>query len=108
MTQTPLSDFDESDHAAGGVLVRRIGLLAGLIAFAVMMFMGPPQDLSPKAWSALSLLALIVIWWVSEAIPVAATALLPLAMLPILGIAKPAEAAAPYGDPIIFLFIAAL
>ena len=105
MTQNPETAFDETDHAAGGVLARRIGLFAGLAAFGLMALMGPPSDLSPKAWSALSLLSLIVIWWVSEAIPVAATALLPLALLPILGVAKPAEAAAPYGDPIIFLFI---
>jgi solute carrier family 13 (sodium-dependent dicarboxylate transporter), member 2/3/5 len=97
--------LDPEDHAAGGVFARRIGLVFGLAAFGVMMVIGPPQNLSPKAWSALSLLALMIIWWVSEAIPVAATALLPLAMLPLLGVVKPLEAAAPYADPIIFLFI---
>lgn len=99
------SPADETDPPAGGVLVQRIGLALGIAAFALMSMMGPPADLSPKAWSALSLLALMIIWWVSEAIPVAATALLPLGLLPILGVAKPVEAAAPYGDPIIFLFI---
>jgi solute carrier family 13 (sodium-dependent dicarboxylate transporter), member 2/3/5 len=102
---TVLTPPDEDDHAAGGLIARRIGLLAGLAAFALMTLIGPPADLSPKAWSALSLLALMIIWWVSEAIPVAATALLPLGLLPLLGVVKPAEAAAPYGDPIIFLFI---
>jgi solute carrier family 13 (sodium-dependent dicarboxylate transporter), member 2/3/5 len=97
--------IDEDDHAAGGTMVKRIGLLLGLAAFGLMSVIGPPADLSPKAWTALSLLALMIIWWVSEAIPVAATALLPLALLPLLGVTKPAEAAAPYGDPIIFLFI---
>lgn len=105
MTQNLDATPDENDHAAGGTLARRIGLIAGILAFSVMTFLGPPADLSPKAWSALSLLALMIIWWVSEAIPVAATALLPLAMLPLLGVVKPVEAAAPYGDPIIFLFI---
>jgi solute carrier family 13 (sodium-dependent dicarboxylate transporter), member 2/3/5 len=98
-------NLNETDHAAGGLIARRLGLLLGLLAFGTMTLLGPPQDLSPKAWSALSLLALMVIWWVSEAIPVAATALLPLAFLPLLGVVKPGEAAAPYGDPIIFLFI---
>jgi solute carrier family 13 (sodium-dependent dicarboxylate transporter), member 2/3/5 len=105
MSSTPPTKFDDTDHAAGGIFVRRIGLIAGLLAFGAMVLIGPPADLSPKAWAALSLLALMIIWWVSEAIPVAATALLPLACLPLLGVAKPAEAAAPYGDPIIFLFI---
>jgi solute carrier family 13 (sodium-dependent dicarboxylate transporter), member 2/3/5 len=96
---------DENDHAAGGQVARKIGLVAGVLAFGLMTWIGPPADLSPKAWSALSLLSLMIIWWVSEAIPVAATALLPLCLLPLLGVVKPVEAAAPYGDPIIFLFI---
>lgn len=105
MTHNLPADDLETDHAAGGRFARVIGLVAGLAAFGAMTLIGPPADLSPKAWSALSLLALMVIWWVSEAIPVAATALLPLGLLPLLGVAKPAAAAAPYGDPIIFLFI---
>lgn len=104
MTQTA-SDPDGTDHAAGGVWGARLGLGLGLAAFAVMQILGPPEGLDAKAWQVLSLLALMVIWWVSEAIPVAATALLPLALLPVLGIVKPIEAAAPYADPIIFLFI---
>jgi sodium-dependent dicarboxylate transporter 2/3/5 len=70
-----------------------------------MLWMGAPEGLDPKAWKALSLLALMIVWWVSEAIPVAATALLPLGVLPLLGVLKPVDAAAPYADPIIFLFI---
>jgi solute carrier family 13 (sodium-dependent dicarboxylate transporter), member 2/3/5 len=105
MTDSTKPGFDEEDHSAGGQLARRIGFILGLLAFGAMMMIGPPADLSIKAWSALGLLALMVIWWVSEAIPVAATALLPLGLLPLLGIVKPVEAAAPYGDPIIFLFI---
>ena len=105
MSDSKATQFDEDDHAAGGLFARRFGLFAGLAAFGAMSIFGPPADLSPKAWAALSLLALMVIWWVSEAIPVAATALLPLGLLPLLGVVKPAEAAAPYGDPIIFLFI---
>lgn len=97
--------MDEAEPPASSNWARRLGLIAGIAVFIAMGIAGPPQDLSPKAWSALSLLALMIIWWVSEAIPVAATALLPLAMLPLLGVATPAQAGAPYGDPIIFLFI---
>jgi solute carrier family 13 (sodium-dependent dicarboxylate transporter), member 2/3/5 len=98
-------NMHETDPPASDGIARRVGLILGLMAFGFMTVLGPPADLSPKAWSALALLALMVIWWVSEAIPVAATALLPLGLLPLLGVAKPAAAAAPYGDPIIFLFI---
>lgn len=89
----------------GSGISHRVGLILGLAVFGLMMVLGPATDLSPKAWSALALLALMVIWWVSEAIPVAATALLPLGLLPLLGVLKPSAAAAPYGDTIIFLFI---
>ncbi len=44
-------------------------------------------------------------WWMTEAIPVFATALLPLAVFPLLGIADVRQTAAPYGNPLIFLFL---
>jgi len=47
----------------------------------------------------------MVTWWVTEAIPISATALLPLAALPLIGAANMRAAAAPYADPIVFLFI---
>nr|MCU0881701.1 anion permease [Hyphomonadaceae bacterium] len=79
------------EEPAGGALVRRIGLLAGLGVFALMLASPPPASLEPLAWKALALLALMIIWWITEAIPVAATALLPLVGLPVMGVAKPAD-----------------
>jgi solute carrier family 13 (sodium-dependent dicarboxylate transporter), member 2/3/5 len=99
------SDGDFDDHAASGVMARRIGLIAGLVLMALMWFAPPPDGLEPAAWRAVALLSLMIIWWITEAIPVAATALLPLAALPLMGVAKLNDAAAPYADPIIFLFI---
>ena len=104
MTTSAL-DPHRIEPVAGGVWGRRIGLVLGLAAFAGMQVLGAPEGLDAGAWQVLSLLALMIIWWVSEAIPVAATALLPLALLPVLGVVRPIEAAAPYADPIIFLFI---
>jgi sodium-dependent dicarboxylate transporter 2/3/5 len=95
----------EDEPSGGGAMVRAVGLAGGLLAAGIMTLLGPPEGLSLEAWRVLSLLALMIVWWVTEAIPVAATALLPLAILPLTGAVKPAEAAAPYADPIIFLFI---
>jgi sodium-dependent dicarboxylate transporter 2/3/5 len=64
-----------------------------------------PEGLSAEAWRLVSLALLMVIWWVTEAIPISATALLPLAVLPLIGAASMKAAAAPYADPIVFLFI---
>src|SRR5690606_14159645 len=47
-------------------------------------------------------------WWVTEALPVAVTAMLPLVLFPLLGIAGVEAAAAPYADPVIFLFLGGL
>ncbi len=67
---------------------------------------GPPAGLGAPGWVAIALLAWMAAWWVSEAVPVAVTALLPLLVLPLGGAATPVAAAAPYADPVIFLFIA--
>jgi sodium-dependent dicarboxylate transporter 2/3/5 len=48
----------------------------------------------------------MVVWWVTEAVPLAATSLLPLTLFPLLGVASPQEAAAPYAHQLIFLFLA--
>jgi sodium-dependent dicarboxylate transporter 2/3/5 len=84
---------------------RRIGLLLGPIFALSLQGLAPPDGLTTEAWWVVSLAALMVVWWVTEAIPIAATALLPLAVLPLLGAVSVKDAAAPYADPIIFLFI---
>jgi len=44
-------------------------------------------------------------WWLTEAVPISATALLPLLLFPIFGVAPIDDAAAPYADPLVFLFL---
>ena len=53
----------------------------------------------------MALAAWMVTWWVTEAAPIPVTALLPMILFPLFSIATPREAAAPYGDSIIFLFM---
>ncbi|GIV59594.1 MAG: di- and tricarboxylate transporter [Rhodothermaceae bacterium] len=47
----------------------------------------------------------MAIWWMTEALPIAVTALLPLILFPVLGIADLDATAAPYANPLIFLFL---
>jgi len=88
---------------------QRGGLVAG-VALVAACFLAPPLfGLSPEA-SRVALLALtMAALWVTEALPIPATALLPLVMLPALGVTEGKhamkDAAAPYADPIIFLFM---
>ncbi|MEW9920221.1 DASS family sodium-coupled anion symporter [Marimonas sp. MJW-29] len=64
-----------------------------------------PERLSGSAWLAAGLAAAMALWWVTEALPLAATALLPLAYAPLVGIAQIEEVAGAYGDPLIVLFL---
>lgn len=89
-----------------GAAGRKLGLALGPALALILLLVGPPEGLSVQAWVTVALLALMIVWWVTEAIPISATALMPLAVLPLAGVATPAEAAAPYADPILFLFIA--
>lgn len=94
--------------AEGGGLGRS-GRVAGLLlgpALAIgLQLLGAPEGLSREAWITVSVLVLMVTWWVTDAVPMAATALIPLVALPLFGAVTQAEAARPYADPILFLFI---
>jgi sodium-dependent dicarboxylate transporter 2/3/5 len=94
-----------ADAPSGASLFRRAALGLGPLLFAGLLIAGPPEGLTDPAWRALALLAWMVVWWIGEAVPVAATALLPLAVLPLAGVATPQAAAAPYADPILYMFI---
>jgi sodium-dependent dicarboxylate transporter 2/3/5 len=67
--------------------------------------MGPPDGVSINAWRVLALTVLMAVWWVTEALPIAITALLPVALLPLLDVRPIEEAAASYANPLIFLFL---
>ena len=64
------------------------------------------QDvMNPQAWHAAAVGLWMAIWWATEAIPVPVTAFLPLVLFEPLGITSIRDAAAPYANPIIFLFL---
>jgi sodium-dependent dicarboxylate transporter 2/3/5 len=70
-----------------------------------MSFAPAPDGLDPAAWRTAAVGALMAVWWITEAIPIAATALVPLVAFPLLEITPIREAAAPYANPLIFLFM---
>lgn len=82
-----------------------IGLLLGPALFIAFYFLLSQTELTYKAIVILSLGAWMVTWWVTEAAPIPVTALLPMIMFPLFSLASAREAAAPYGDSIIFLFM---
>lgn len=82
-----------------------IGIVTGLTAFAVLFWTGEHLGMPENAVPVAALAVLMAVWWVSEAIPLAATALLPIVLLPWLSVSSPAEVANAYANPLIFLFL---
>ena len=82
-----------------------IGLISGPFIFAVLLNANPAFGLNPEAWKVIALAAWMVAWWITEAMPLPVTALLPMIILPMLGVFTQEEASAPYASPIVFLFM---
>ena len=88
-----------------------VGFFGGPLAAILILWLGPPELLDPgtekwsHAWIVLALLVLMAIWWVTEAIPIPVTSLLPLVVLPMAGISTIGEAAAPYMNPVVVLLM---
>src|SRR3546814_8484630 len=57
------------------------------------------------AWRVTALAFLMACWWMTEALPLTATALLPFALLPLLGVSTPSDVAVSYYSPILFLVL---
>jgi sodium-dependent dicarboxylate transporter 2/3/5 len=68
-------------------------------------FFEPIPLISTDAWRVIGLTLWVVSWWITEAIPIGATSLLPIPFLALTGVSSLNEAAAPYGSPIVFLFL---
>jgi len=84
---------------------RLLGLCAGLASFLILVLIGPPDGMPQPAWMTLAVASLMAIWWATEAIPLAATALVPLVAFPLLGIQPIRPTGASYAHPLIFLFM---
>ncbi|MEO1086343.1 MAG: SLC13 family permease, partial [Acidobacteriota bacterium] len=91
--------------SAPGSPRQRIGLVAGPAVAAVMLLAGPPEGLDVAAWRTAAVGVWMAVWWMSEALPIAATSLLPMLAFPVLGVAPIRDAAAPFANPLIFLFL---
>lgn len=84
---------------------RYISLLAGPLACCFVVLFLDASYISPHATKVLALATWMIIWWITEAVPIPVTAILPLIYFPFTGVMKIADAAAPYGNHIIFLFM---
>ncbi|MBL3656349.1 SLC13 family permease [Fulvivirga sediminis] len=85
--------------------IRLLFLVLGPLLFSILLLCQNSTYLTPEIWRVLAVAIWMVSWWISEATPIAVTALLPLILLPMLSIFSISESTAPYASSIIFLFM---
>lgn len=83
---------------------QKIGLIAGPLLYVLITSLFQPQGMSAEAVQMLGLISWIATWWVTEALPIPVTSLLPLLLFPLTGVMETGEVSSSYGDPLIFLF----
>ena len=84
---------------------QKIGLFLGPALFLVMLVIPAPAGMEPVAQKMAAVACLMATWWMTEAIPIPATSLIPIALFPLMGIMHTKKAAAPYASHLIFLFM---
>ncbi len=90
---------------SGKCATQKIGLALGPALFISSLFFGDIAPENPALNRMLAVTLLMVVWWVTDAIPLFATALLPMIFYPILGILKSTATAPIYFNSTIFLFL---
>ncbi|SFF64270.1 solute carrier family 13 (sodium-dependent dicarboxylate transporter), member 2/3/5 [Halobacillus alkaliphilus] len=83
---------------------QKLGLFLGPLLYLSIILLVHPEGMSEEAVQMLGLISWIATWWVTEALPIPITSLLPLLLFPITGVMETGEVSTSYGDPLIFLF----
>ncbi|GAA5032252.1 sodium-dependent dicarboxylate transporter SdcS [Marivirga lumbricoides] len=93
------------NNASSTFSYKILALVAGPLLFTLIQLSNPQFWFAETGWDVFSVALWMVVWWIFEAIPIFATALLPMVLLPTMDVFKLSEATAPYASPIIFLFM---
>ncbi len=84
---------------------KTIGFFTGIILFIFVYFFTEPDPSNPLVGKALAVALLMAAWWVSEAIPLAITALIPIVLFPLSGILGAKDVSSAYINHIIFVYL---
>jgi solute carrier family 13 (sodium-dependent dicarboxylate transporter), member 2/3/5 len=85
--------------------LKTIGAWSGVAAFALLLLLPAPEGLGPAGMRMAAVASLMAIWWVTEAAHIAVTALLPLALFPLLGILPSQATATAYANHLVYLYL---
>ncbi|MGQ0628480.1 MAG: SLC13 family permease [Phycisphaerales bacterium] len=98
--------MSEDGPPTSSATARLTGLVLGpVLGVVVGMLISHFAGLATPAAVCGGVAALMAVWWLTEALPLAATALVPIVAFPVLNVTTAKEAAAPYGDEVVFLFL---
>ncbi len=100
-------DGEESPFDVGGEYGRRqkVGFVLGPLLFALILLAPTPDGLAMAGQATAAVTVWVAVWWISEAIPIPATSLLPIVLFPLTGALPLAETSPAYANPLIFLFM---
>ena len=83
----------------------KVGFLVGLISAIIILILPDIESLPEEGKKAAAVFVWMAVWWATEAVPIAITALIPLVFFPLLGVSSIEATAAPYANKNIFLFL---
>lgn len=92
-------------RGTGGSRRRTVGLAAGVAGFVLVLLLPAPAGLSPDAHKTAAVAVLMISWWVSEAVHIGVTGLVPLVAFPLLGVSSSRDVSAHFANHLIFLFV---
>ncbi|MDP7445315.1 MAG: anion permease, partial [Candidatus Poseidoniia archaeon] len=84
---------------------KNLGFILGLLGAIIMLLLPNPESLSIEAQRTAAVFIWMGVWWATEAVPIAVTALIPLVCFPLLGVLDIESTAAPYANKNIYLFL---
>ena len=85
-------------------LSKKLGLFLGPLLFLIILISPDLLNEKPLANGVIAVALWMIIWWITEAVSISVTALIPLLLFPLLKIMPMADVGANYGSPIVFLF----
>lgn len=84
---------------------KKIGLILGPLFFIIIYFIPGITGLDDAPRAVLAVTVFVATWWITEAIPIPATSLIPLILLPLTGGTDEKVASSAYADPIVFMYM---
>jgi solute carrier family 13 (sodium-dependent dicarboxylate transporter), member 2/3/5 len=87
------------------MMAARVGFWGGIALFLLLLAVPAPEGLTPAAWRTAAIAALMATWWMTEALPITATAFLPFILAPLFGVMPAEDVAGEYYSSVLFLLL---